>query len=77
MSPQTILLKTKVQVIFYQTRTNELGTSYATSEKRITIAESEDILLERNIEYEEILKVKYEFVDLELPLEIFENHITL
>ena len=72
-----ILLKVKVQVIFYQTRTNELGTKYATSEKRISIAEAEDILVEREIEYAEILKVKYEFVELEIPLNDFENYITL
>ena len=70
-----ILLKVRVQVIYYQTRKNELGITYSTSDKRITIAESEDILLDRKIEYEEVLKVKYEYVDLEVPLKDFEEFL--
>lgn len=74
---KNILLKVKVQSIYHQTRTDELGISYATSEKRITIAEAEDILLDRKIEYKEVLKVKYEFIEIEIPLKDFENYITL
>lgn len=70
-----ILLKVRVQVIYYQTRKNELGITYSTSDKRITIAEAEDILLDRKIEYEEVLKVKYEYVDLEVPLKDFEDFL--
>ena len=70
-----ILLKVKVQSIYYQTKEDELGISHATSDKRITIAEAEDILLDREIEYKEVLKVKYEFVELEIPLEEYENYI--
>lgn len=74
---QYILLKVKVQSIYYQTRKDDLGITHATSEKRITIAEAEDILLDRKIEYKEVLKVKYEFVEIEVPLKDFENYITL
>ena len=70
-----ILLKVKVQSIYYQTRKDDLGISYATSDKRITISEAEDILLDRNIEFKEVLKVKYEFIELEIPLNEFENYI--
>lgn len=70
-----ILLKVKVQVIYFQTRKDDLGISYATSDKRITISEAQDILLDRNIEYEEVLKVKYEFIEMEVPLENLENYI--
>ena len=70
-----ILLKVKVQAIYFQTRQNELGIQYATSDKRITISESEDILLDRKIEYEEVLKVKYEFIEIEVPLTDLENYI--
>lgn len=72
-----ILLKVKVQTIYYQTRNDDLGISHATSEKRITIDEAQDILTERQIEFKEVLKVKYEFVELDLPLEVFENNILL
>lgn len=72
-----ILLNVKVQSIYYQTRTDDLGITHATSEKRITIAEAEDILLDRKIEHKEVLRVKYEFVEIEVPLENFENYITL
>lgn len=70
-----ILLKVKVQSIYFQTRNDDLGISYATSDKRITISEAEDILLDRNIEFKEVLKVKYEFIELEIPLNEFENYI--
>lgn len=70
-----ILMKVKVQVIYFQTRKNSLGIQYATSDKRITIAEAEDILLDRKVEFEEVLKVKYEFIELEVPLENLENYI--
>lgn len=70
-----ILLKVKVQSIYFQTRKDDLGISYSTSDKRITISEAEDILLDRKIEYKEVLKVKYEFIDLEIPLKDFENFI--
>ena len=70
-----ILLKVKVQSIYYRTRKDDLGISYATSDKRITISEAEDILLDRKIEFKEVLKVKYEFIELEIPLNEFENYI--
>lgn len=70
-----IVLKVKVQSIYFQTRNDDLGISYATSDKRITISEAEDILLDRNIEFKEVLKVKYEFIELEIPLNEFENYI--
>ena len=72
---QHILLNVKVQAIYYQTDTDELGITYATSDKRITVAESSDILLERQIRYKEVLKVKYEFIELEIPLNDLENYI--
>ena len=72
---QFIFLKTKVQAIYYQSRKDDLGITYATSEKRITIAEAEEILTDREVEFKEVLKVKYETVDLEIPLTEFENYI--
>ena len=72
---QYILLNVKVQAIYYQTEEDELGISYATSNKRITIAESEEILLDRKIRFKEILKVKYEFIEMEIPLNNLENYI--
>lgn len=70
-----ILLNVRVQVIYYQTPKNELGITHATSEKRISIDEAKDILINRKIEFEEILKVKYEFVELEVPLNNFEDFL--
>lgn len=74
MSNQTLLLKSKVQVIYYQTSQDDLGVAYATSEKRITIDEAFDILLEREKECKEVLKVKYENMEVELPIEVFEKY---
>ena len=72
---QHILLNVKVQAIYFQTEEDELGITYATSEKRITIAESEQILLDRKIRFKEILKVKYEYIEMEIPLNNLENYI--
>ena len=70
-----ILLKVKVQIIYYQTDKDELGKSYATSEKRITVSEAESILVDRDIQFKEVLKVKYEYIELEVPLNELENYI--
>lgn len=70
-----INLKVKIQAIYFMTEENTLGIKHATSEKRITIADAEEILNNRNISYEEILKVKYEHIDLEIPLTEYENYI--
>ena len=70
-----ILLKVKIQAIYFQTPENELGIQHATSEKRITIAEAEDILIDRKVEFVEVLKVKYEDIEIEIPLSEYENYI--
>ena len=70
-----ILLNTRVQSIYFQTRNNELGIEYSTSDKRITIDEAKNILTDREIECEEVLKVKYEYVELEIPLKQFNQYI--
>ncbi len=70
-----IQLKTKVQTIIYQDDQQQLGKTFATSEKRITLLEASDILKNRGIHYSEILKVKYEFIELHMPLDILEKHI--
>lgn len=67
-------LKTKLQTIYYLTEQDELGITYATSEKRITVAEAEDILLEREITFNEVLKVKYEVVEIEIPVHDLESY---
>lgn len=72
-----IEIKAKVQNIYYQTDTDELGIARATSDKRITIAEAEDILIDREIFYKEVLKVKIEYIELEIPLNELENFIQL
>src|SRR5690606_22537987 len=70
-----ITIKTKIQTIAFETQSGDLGKTFATSDKRITIAEAGDILLDRAIEYKQVLKVKYENVDLEIPLGEFENYL--
>ena len=47
----TLKLKTRVQVIYYQSSELDLRQEYATSEKRISLDEAEDILKERNIDF--------------------------
>ena len=68
-------LKTRVQVIYYQSAELDLRQEYATSEKRISLDEAEDILKERNIDFEQIFKVQYERHTIELKSAEFENYI--
>ena len=72
---QTITLSVKIQAIYFQTLENNLGIEHATSDKRITLAESEEILKEREIEYDEILKVKYEDHEIQIPLKEYKTFI--
>lgn len=72
-----IEIKAKVQNIYYQTDSDELGIARATSDKRITVAEAEDILIDREILYKEVLKVKIEYIDLQIPLNKLEDYIQL
>ena len=71
----TLQLKTRVQVIYYQSAELDLRQEYATSEKRISLDEAEDILKERNIDFEQIFKVQYGRHTLQLKSEEFETHI--
>lgn len=71
----SILVKVKFQNIYYQTDEDSLGIEYATSDKRITINEATDILIERGIEFKEVLRVKYEYIELDIPLNELENYI--
>ena len=71
----TLQLKTRVQVIYYQSSELDLRQEYATSRKRISLDEAEEILKERNIYFEQIFKVQYERHTLELKSEEFETHI--
>ena len=71
----TITLNPRVQVIYYETQDGQLGKAYATSEKRISLDEAETLLNEREIEFAELLKVKYEVINVTLAVEEFENYI--
>ena len=71
----TLQLKTRVQVIYYQSEKLDLRQEYATSEKRISLDEAEDILRSRHIAVEQIFKVQYERHTLELKSGEFENYI--
>lgn len=68
-------IKTKVQLITYESHDGSLGKLYTTSDKRISIPEARGILDSRSIEYKELLKVKYENVELEIPESQFESLI--
>lgn len=71
----SIVLKTKVQTIYYEDHQDNLGKQYDTSAKRISLLEASDILLDRGIQYKELLKVKYETIQLEIPIEQVEQYI--
>lgn len=68
-------LRAKVQVITYEYADGFLGKEYATSEKRISLQEAAEILNDREIEYKEIMKVKYEYITLKMSTESIGQYI--
>ena len=70
-----INLSPRVQVLYYLTDDEELGKEFATSEKRISLDEAETLLNHREVEFKELLKVKYEVIEIELTVEEFRNYI--
>lgn len=75
---QTITIKARVQNIYYQDENNYLGIARTTTDKqKLTQAEARDVLIDREIPYKDILKVKIEYIELELPVEKVEEYITL
>ena len=70
-----INLNPRLQVLYYLTQDDELGKEFATSEKRISLEEAESLLNHREVEFKELLKVKYEVIEIELTVEEFKNYI--
>ena len=70
-----IKLNPRLQVLYYLTDYDELGKEYATSEKRISLDEAEIILNHRQVEYKELLKVKYEIINVTMDIDEFEKFI--
>ena len=66
---EKINLNPRLQVLYYLTEDDELGKEYATSEKRISLDEAEFLLINREVEFKELLKVKYEVIEIELTVE--------
>lgn len=71
----TLIFSTRVQVIYFSSSEETLKKEFATSEKRISHDEAEEILKVRNISFKEILKVKYELHDLKIDLEYYKQNI--
>ena len=65
---------TRVQTIYYMNK-EELGITYATHYKKLKLSEASEILKQRDLEHDKILKVEYEFLHLELDLKTFENNL--
>lgn len=75
---ETIFIKARVQNIYYQDENNYLGIARATTEKqKLTQAEAFDILVDREVKFIDILKVKIEYIDLEIPVSKIEEYIAL
>ena len=70
-----INLNPRLQVLYYLTDYDELGKEYATSKKRISLDEAEIILNHRQVEYKELLKVKYEIINVTMDIDEFEKFI--
>ena len=70
-----INLSPRLQVIYYEKDDNELGKEYVTSDKRISLDEAHAILFHRNIDFKELLKVKYEIINVTMEIEEFKKYI--
>lgn len=74
---ETIFIKTRVQNIYYQDENNYLGIARATTEKqKLTQAEAFDILVDREIKFLDILKVKIEYIELDIPVSKIEEYLS-
>ncbi len=70
-----MLIKVKVQSIYYETPDTQLGIFYYNS-GRLTQKQAHDILLENDIEFEAVLKVQADEITLEMtPDELNEFKI--
>ena len=65
---------TRVQTIYYMNK-EDLGITYATHHKKLKLSEASEILKQRDLQHDKILKVEYEFLHLELDLKTFENNL--
>ena len=76
MNVQNVFLKTKIQSIYYLMKDDELGISYeSTNEKRLSMLEAEQLLKDRGIDFQEVLKVRYEDVEIEIPIHDLNSYI--
>ena len=76
MNVQNVFLKTKIQSIYYLMKDDELGISYeSTNEKRLSMIEAEQLLKDRGIDFHEVLKVRYEDVEIEIPIHDLNSYI--
>lgn len=74
MNQDEIKVSTRLQVIYYQKGDYKLGIAYASGEKRVTIEEAQEILKRRNINFKEILKVKFDTMNIDIPIEELEKY---
>ena len=75
MTENTLIFTTRVQVIYFSTEDESLEKEFATSKKRISFEDAEQILKSRNIPFKEILKVKYELNDLAIEVKDYKAQI--
>ena len=75
MTENTLIFSTRVQVIYFSTDDGSLEKEFATSKKRISFEDAEQILNARNIPFNEILKVKYELKDLAIEVKDYKAQI--
>lgn len=72
-----MILDLRLQVIYYETDNEELGKEYVTSEnnQRIPLAKANELLHQRDIAFNDLLKVKFENIQLQMPLDDFKKYI--
>lgn len=72
---ETELIEVKLQKIYYEDESTNLGIHYTTSPDRITMKQAEEILTEKEIEFKSVFQVRKENVEIELSSKELEELI--
>ena len=77
MDIHEMIFDLRLQVIYYETDDEQLGKEYVTNEEnqRISLAQAEELLHQREIPFRDLLKVRFETLQLNMSLADFKKYI--
>lgn len=72
---QNIELAVKLQKIYFEDQSGELGKFHSTESERISIKRAEEILVENEIPFETVFQVRKEETTIEMTMEQLQGFI--